>query len=88
MYAVEIAKKVFEKDPCITNTTEVVDMGYKKVIRNTGEPVILASAFNFISEESVQKAKNLMYVDQDFPSDLVSAYRYLQKELMEKWGEA
>jgi hypothetical protein len=88
MYAVEIAKKVFEKNPCITNTTETVDMGYKKVIRNVGEPVILADAWNFISAESVEKAKYLMWSNADFPADLVSAYRYMQKELMEEMGEA
>ena len=88
MYAFEIAKKVFEKDPCITNTTETVDMGYKKVIRNAGEQMILADAWNFIAAESAQKAKYLMWVDEDFPSDLVSAYRMMQKELMGKWGEA
>ena len=88
MYAVEIAKKVFEKNPCITNTTEIVDKGTRKVIRNVGEPVILADAWNFIAAESVEKAKYLMWANDDFPADLVSAYRYMQKELMEEMGEA
>jgi len=91
MYAVEIAKKVFEKDPCITNTTETVDMGYKKVIRNAGESEILSAAYYLIMEESAQKAKNMINgygPFADFPSDLVSSYRYMQKELMEEWGEA
>jgi hypothetical protein len=88
MYAVEIAKKVFEKNPCITNTTEMVDEGTRKVIRNMGESVILADAWNFISAESVEKAKYLMWANEDFPSDLVSAYREMQKEMMVKWGEA
>ena len=90
-YAFEIAKKVFEHSPGITNTTETVDMGYKKVIRNVGEPVILRAAYMFIAEESLTKANNLIggFGDfEDFPSDVVSAYRKMQKEMVEKWEEA
>jgi hypothetical protein len=91
MYAVEIAKKVFEKCPCITNESTMLTVGTRKVIRNLGESVILDEAWKIIAAESVTKANNLVNgfgANADFPSDLVSSYRYMQKELMEEMGEA
>jgi hypothetical protein len=63
-YAEQLAQKVFNVRPSLASEDDVLNIGYKVAVQDLA---------------SQTRAVSLFSRDQDFPSDFVSAYRYLQK---------
>ena len=64
-YAEQLAQKVFNVRPALKNDDDVLTIGYKVAVQDL---------------MSQTRAVSLFSRDQDFPSDYVSAYYYLQKQ--------
>jgi hypothetical protein len=64
-YAEQLAQKVFNVRPALKNDDDVLTIGYKVAVQDLA---------------SQTRAVSLFSRDQDFPSDFVSAYYYLQKQ--------
>jgi len=64
-YAEQLAQKVFNVRPALKNEDDVLNIGYKVAVQDL---------------MSQTRAVSLFSRDQDFPSDYVSAYYYLQKQ--------
>ena len=63
-YAEQLAQKVFNVRPSLASEDDVLNIGYKIAVQDLA---------------SQTRAVSLFRRDQDFPSDFVSAYRFLQK---------
>jgi len=63
-YNENIASKVFSQNPDLTSEDDVLNAAWEHVVRDMGR----------------KKAGHLFNYDEDFPSDLVSSYFYLQKQ--------
>ena len=63
-YNENIASKVFSQHPDLTSEDDVLNAAWEHVVRDMGR----------------KKAGHLFNYDEDFPSDLVSSYFYLQKQ--------
>ena len=63
-YNENIASKVFSQNPDMTSEDDVLNAAWEHVVRDMGR----------------KKAGHLFNYDEDFPSDLVSSYFYLQKQ--------
>jgi hypothetical protein len=67
-YNENIASKVFSQYPDLTSEDDVLNAAWEHVVRDMGR----------------KKAGHLFNYDEDFPSDLVSSYFYLQKKGVEE----
>ena len=66
-YAEQLAQKVFDVRPKLASDDDILNIGYKIAVQDLMSQV---------------RANHLFARDQDFPSDFVTAYSYLQKQGM------